>query len=81
MSDAPKTYADLLAMVARFDFLDFPTAWAIQEADDLPHNDKCSSTPGSNGGMGGSAFLCDCGAVTARWAYLRAELGMPHHDC
>ncbi|HEX3649579.1 MAG TPA: hypothetical protein VHV49_14230 [Pseudonocardiaceae bacterium] len=63
---------ELLALVAQRDFLDFPTAWAIQRAGIEHTSPKCSAVPGSNGGMGGPFFLCDCGAVEARWEELRA---------
>jgi hypothetical protein len=46
----------------RTDFLDFPTAWDIQNevGRDLPHDDLCSS-------VYSTAFLCDCGAVPNEW--------------
>jgi hypothetical protein len=62
---------DLLAMVAERDFLDFPTAWAIQEAGGLPHHERCSSVEGWHP-LSGPALLCDCGAVKLRWEELRA---------
>lgn len=47
------------------DFLDFPTAWAIQDAG-LDHLDpRCSAVQTD-------CFLCDCGAVEKRWEELRA---------
>ena|SRR5438105_2393860 len=60
----------------REDFLDYPTAWAIQRemGEGLPHLDvRCSAVPkpyaerGSMDAMAGPAFLCDCGAVIKEW--------------
>lgn len=55
----------------RTDFLDYPTAWAIQNevGPTLDHHEKCSSFPGWQAmrAMGGPAFLCDCGAVEREW--------------
>ena len=48
------------------DYIDFPTAWWIQEQG-LGHTDERCSAVQSNG-----AFLCDCGAVEADWKRLRA---------
>lgn len=62
----------LLAKVAERDFIDFPTAWAIQESCQLEHNERCSSVPGWHP-MSGSALLCDCGAIEAHWEKLRGE--------
>lgn len=63
----------LRAKVRELDYIDYPTAWAIQFAG-LTHLDaRCSAVEGSHGGMGGPAFLCDCGAVEARWAELRGQ--------
>lgn len=47
--------------------VDFPTAWAIQRevGATLNHDPNCSSVEGSNNGMGGSMWLCDCGAIEA----------------
>lgn len=57
--------AGLMAMVAERDFCDYPTAWAIQE-EGIEHTDaRCSAVQSA-------AFLCDCGAVLARWRELRA---------
>ena len=57
-------------MPANYDlpFLDFPTAWTIQEevGPDLAHNPRCSSVAGWDP-LSGPAFLCDCGAVRAEW--------------
>jgi hypothetical protein len=52
----------------RTDFLDYPTAWAIQNevGPSLDHDPKCSSVPGHHP-MAGPAFLCDCGAVEREW--------------
>lgn len=50
------------------DFLDFPTAWWIQEQG-LTHTDPRCSAVQSNG-----AFLCDCGAVNAEWTRRRSDL-------
>lgn len=49
------------------DFLDFPTAWWIQEQG-FGHTDERCSAVQSNG-----ALLCDCGAVEADWKRLRDE--------
>lgn len=55
------------------DFLDFPTAWKIQKeiGHTLDHHPDCSSVEGSNGGMGGGMWLCDCGAIQRHWESLR----------
>ncbi len=53
------------------DFLDYPTGWAIQRGYQLDHDPRCSSVEGSNGGMGGPAFLCDCGAIEIKWRELK----------
>lgn len=55
----------------RFDMLDFPTAWEIQRAGALTHDEKCSSVPGWHP-MSGPGFLCDCGAVSKEWERLVA---------
>ena len=46
------------------DFLDFPTAWAIQNTmnEHVKHDSKCSSVEGSYP-LAGSCFLCDCGGL------------------
>lgn len=51
------------------DFLDFPTAWAIQRHTSLAHDAKCSSIAGHHP-MSGPHFLCDCGAVIKEWEML-----------
>ena len=53
----------------RTDFLDFPTAWEIQNevGRDLPHDELCSS-------VYSAAFLCDCGAVPNEWERRRQLL-------
>lgn len=56
--------------VTRYDFLDFPTAWAIQRAGGLEHRPRCSSVPGWDP-ISGPGFLCDCGAVETEWRRLR----------
>lgn len=48
------------------DFLDFPTAWAIQRQG-VEHTDQRCSAVQTDGVM-----LCDCGAVEAEWKRLRA---------
>lgn len=55
------------------DYLDYPTAWAIQKSvgADLCHHPRCSSVPGWSP-ISGPAFLCDCGAVVADWERRRA---------
>lgn len=57
------------------DFLDFPTAWAIQKnhGAELKHDPRCSSVPGWNP-LSGPGFLCDCGAVTKEWERLQGLL-------
>lgn len=47
----------------RFDMLDYPTAWEIQNKGGLKHHPKCSSVS--------HAFLCDCGAVESEWRRLK----------
>lgn len=65
MAEHEEVDTALLAMVAARDFCDFPTGWAIQRAG-VEHTDpRCSAAQ-----IG--AFLCDCGAVLARWRELRA---------
>jgi len=61
------------AMAACPDYLDFPTAWAIQKdrGPSLSHHPKCSSVPGWHP-LSGPAFLCDCDAVPNEWERLRA---------
>lgn len=49
------------------DFLDFPTAWWIQEQG-LTHTDRRCSAAQTE------AFLCDCGAVETEWVRRRAEI-------
>lgn len=46
------------------DFLDFPTAWAIQNTmnEHVKHDSKCSSVEGSHP-LAGGCFLCDCGGL------------------
>ena len=58
--------------VFRHDFLDFPTAWAIQEqyGDSLNHHPQCSSVQSP-------AFLCDCGAIQQKWKELRSTPSHP----
>ena len=51
------------------DFLDFPTAWAIQRHTSLAHDAKCSSIAGHHP-LSGPHFLCDCGAVIKEWERL-----------
>jgi hypothetical protein len=56
----------------RTDFLDFPTAWAIQRevGPSLPHDELCSS-------VYSPCFLCDCGAVPNEWERRRLTAGEP----
>jgi hypothetical protein len=61
--------------VTAYDFLDFPTAWAIQRAGGLDHHPRCSSVPGWDP-ISGPGFLCDCGAIEAEWKRLRREKGL-----
>lgn len=68
----PKSDRDLAASL-RFDVLDFPTAWAIQnDRGEKLHRagQKCSSNPGWHP-LAGPGFLCDCGAVENEWERLR----------
>ena len=59
----------------RTDFIDYPTGWRIQkETPGLEHHPDCSSVEGSNGGMGGPAFLCDCAAMPVEWARRAIEM-------
>lgn len=51
------------------DYLDFPTAWWIQEEPGFDHLDPRCSAVQTNGVM-----LCDCGAVEAEWKRQRASL-------
>lgn len=61
--DAP-TDEELIAAIPTADFIDYPTAWALQRAG-LEHTDpRCSATQAS-------FILCDCGAVEAKWVSLR----------
>jgi hypothetical protein len=63
MSDEP--------LKVRTDFLDFPTAWAIQDRGGLEHHPRCSSVPGWSR-LSGPGLLCDCGAVPKEWERLAA---------
>lgn len=58
----------------RTDFLDYPTAWAIQKeaGETLDHHPKCSSVP-RKGSMSGPGFLCDCGALEREWERRKTE--------
>ena len=58
--------------------LDYPTAWAIQRAEGttLDHHPRCSSVPGWDP-LSGPGFLCDCGAIIARWEERRAIICNP----
>ena len=56
----------------RTDFLNFPTAWAIQDKGGLQHHPRCSSVPGWDP-ISGPGLLCDCGAITKEWERLVAE--------
>lgn len=47
------------------DYIDYPTAWAIQK-DGLNHTDDLCSAVQTNGAM-----LCDCDALPLRWAELK----------
>ena len=50
------------------DYLDFPTAWAIQKTmnEHVKHKPRCSSVEGWCA-LSGPAFLCDCGGVDKLW--------------
>ena len=54
----------------RFDMLDYPTAWEIQNKGGLTHLERCSSVPGWHS-LSGPALLCDCGAIEREWERLR----------
>jgi len=58
------------------DYLDFPTAWAIQHdhGESLDHDPRCSSVPGHDP-LSGPGLLCDCDAVEKEWERLREVLG------
>jgi len=62
-----------LANIMEYDFIDFPTAWAIQRTygDSLQHDPRCSSVPGWCA-ISGPALLCDCGAIEKKWIEIRA---------
>ena len=46
------------------DFLDFPTAWAMQNTmnEHIQHHPNCSSVPDWHP-LSGPGMLCDCGGV------------------
>jgi len=56
------------------DYIDYPTAWWIQEQG-LTHKDpRCSAAQTA-------ALLCDCGAIVDEWTRRRAEaLAVPAPD-
>lgn len=56
---------ELRAKAVERDFLDFPTAWAIQHAGVTHTDDRCSAVQCVG------SMLCDCGAVETRWYELR----------
>jgi len=64
-------------MLACPDYIDLPTAWAIQKdrGADLVHHERCSSVPGWNP-LSGPGFLCDCGAITTEWKRIKVEMGL-----
>lgn len=63
--------SDLAAMIAERDFIDFPTAWALQDDPRCPeHVARCSATQTDG------ALLCDCDAVRELWCRLRDEAGL-----
>lgn len=65
------THPDIVACMNKCpDFLDYPTAWAIQKYADIQHNAKCSSVPGWHP-FSGPGLLCDCGAVVGEWERLK----------
>lgn len=51
----------------RTDFIDFPTAWRIQE-EPLEHHPRCSSVPQEDEPLAGPGLLCDCAAMPIEWA-------------
>lgn len=65
----------LTLMEACPDYIDFPTAWAIQKerGESLQHDSKCSSVPDWDP-MSGPHFLCDCGAVEKEYDRLKNDI-------
>lgn len=63
------------------DYLDFPTAWAIQKdrGGRLHHDQRCSSVPEWNP-VSGPGLLCDCGAIETEWQRLKAAMEVGHAD-
>lgn len=55
------------AMNLELDYIDYPTAWAIQKAG-LTHTDERCSAVQTSG-----ALLCDCDALMTEWARLKVE--------
>ncbi len=79
----PASVSPAAASKIRFDMIDFPCAWEIQNTvgATLAHDPKCSSVEGSNDGMGGPGFLCDCGAIIREWFRLKDEtMGVTDED-
>lgn len=64
------TIHDDIRQKMRFDFIDFPLGWAIQNNSELTHDPKCSSQPP----RGGAMFLCDCDALEVEWERLKPLL-------
>lgn len=61
-------------MNLNLDFLDFPTAWAIQRRG-VEHTDsRCSAV------QAGGAMLCDCGAIEAEWRRLHSLVASDGSD-
>lgn len=57
--------------VTTYDFLDYPTGFAIQQQLGFRHRSVKCSAYSTNG-----AFLCDCGAIILDWQQKRAALGL-----
>lgn len=61
-------------MAACPNYLDFPTAWAIQKHQaGVTHKERCSSVPEWHP-LSGPAILCDCGAVEAEYAKIKESM-------
>lgn len=69
-AELPQAIFDCLARCP--DYVDFPTAWAIQHShgDKLTHHPRCSSVPGWDP-ISGPALLCDCPAIPDEWKRIK----------
>lgn len=52
------------------DFIDYPTGWALQRANEVAHDERCSATQTSG------AMLCDCEALLPMWVRWRTLLAV-----